>query len=114
MNFQDAIVSGFKNYTNFSTRATRSEFWFWTLFCFLATLSAAILDGMIFAYDNISPLHMLFDLVVLIPSLAVGARRLHDIDRTGWWQAIGISVIGIFVLIYFYVQPSQAGRNRFG
>jgi uncharacterized membrane protein YhaH (DUF805 family) len=49
-----------------------------------------------------------------LPSLALGARRLHDIDRTGWWQVIGITIIGLLVLIYWYCQPGQPDANRFG
>jgi uncharacterized membrane protein YhaH (DUF805 family) len=114
MNFQDAIKSGFKNYTNFSGRAVRSEFWYWILFCFIVGIVTAILDGAIFPDSDISPLNTIFSLGVLIPNLAIGARRLHDIDRTGWWQLIGFTIIGIIVLIYWWVQPSQPGPNRFG
>jgi uncharacterized membrane protein YhaH (DUF805 family) len=114
MNFQDAIKSGFKNYANFSGRAVRSEFWYWILFCFIVGIVTAILDGAIFPDNDISPLNTIFGLAVLIPNFAVGARRLHDIDRTGWWQLIAFTVIGIFILIYWWVQPGQQGTNRFG
>lgn len=114
MNFQDAIVSGFKNYVNFSGRAVRSEFWFWVLFSFILGIITSILDMVIFPGNQLSPLNTLAALATLLPSLAVGARRLHDIDRTGWWQLIAFTIIGIIVLIYWFVQPSQPGTNRFG
>ena len=114
MNFQGAVISGFRNYTNFSTRASRSEFWYWILFAFIGAVVTITLDGVFFDLENISPLYFLFDLIILIPTWAIGARRLHDIDRTGWWQLIGITIIGTLLLIYWFVQPSQAGRNRFG
>jgi len=114
MNFQDAIVSGFKNYVNFSGRALRSEFWYWVLFCFIVGIVTGILDSAIFPGGMVSPLNTIFNLAVLIPNLAVGARRLHDIDRTGWWLLLVLTGIGIIVLIYWWVQPSQPASNRFG
>lgn len=113
MNFQDAIKSGFKNYVTFSGRASRSEFWYWVLFCFIVGIVTFILDGAIFPDSDYLPLNTIFNLGTLLPTLAVGARRLHDIDRTGWWQLIALTFIGIFVLIYWFVQPSQPGGNRF-
>ena len=114
MNFQDAIKSGFKNYVNFNGRAARAEFWYWMLFCVIAGIVTVVLDGVAFPDSDYSPLNSLFNLGTLLPSLAIGARRLHDIDRTGWWQLIGLTVIGLIVLIYWWVQPSQEGTNRFG
>lgn len=114
MNFQDAIKSGFANYANFSGRAVRSEFWYWVLFCFIVGIATLILDGAFFPNNDLSPLNTVFNLGTLLPSLAVGARRLHDIDRTGWWQLVGFTVIGVILLIYWYCQPGQPGENRFG
>lgn len=114
MNFIDAIKSGFANYVNFSGRAVRSEFWYWVLFCFILGIATAILDMAIFPGSQISPLNSIASLVTLLPSLAVGARRLHDIDRTGWWQLIAFTIVGTIVLIYWYCQPGQPGDNRFG
>ena len=114
MNFQDAIKSGFANYANFSGRAVRSEFWYWVLFCFIVGIGTLILDGAFFPDNDLSPLNTVFNLGTLLPSLAIGARRLHDIDRTGWWQLVGFTVIGVILLIYWYCQPGQPGENRFG
>lgn len=114
MNFQDAIASGFKNYVNFSGRAARSEYWYWVLFCFILGVVTAILDTAIFPGNRLSPLNTIAALVTLLPSFAVGARRLHDIDRTGWWQLIAFTLVGIIVLIFWFCQPSQPGSNRFG
>lgn len=114
MNFIDAIKSGFVNYVNFSGRALRSEFWYWVLFCFILGITTAILDMAIFPGNQISPLNSIASLITLLPSLAVGARRLHDIDRTGWWQLIAFTIIGAILLIYWYCQPGQPGDNRFG
>jgi uncharacterized membrane protein YhaH (DUF805 family) len=113
MNFQDAIKSGFKNYVTFSGRALRSEFWYWMLFCLILGIVTSILDGAVFPDSDLSPISTIFSVGTFLPSIAVAARRLHDIDRTGWWQLIGFTIIGIIVLIYWYCQPSQPAENRF-
>jgi uncharacterized membrane protein YhaH (DUF805 family) len=116
--FKDAIKTGFSKYATFDGRAPRSEFWFWVLFTVLASAAAGIVDrvlGLNFLEDSAGPFAALFNLLVLIPSLAVGARRLHDIDRSGWWQLLGlVPVIGWIVLVVFFVTRGTAGSNRFG
>lgn len=114
MNFENAVKSGFKNYVNFNGRAARSEFWYWMLFGLIGAIVTVVLDVVVFPDNDISPLNTLFSLVTLLPSLSIAARRLHDIDRTGWWQLIGMTLVGLVVLIYWWVQPSQPGTNRFG
>ena len=106
MNFADSIKICFSKYVDFSGRAKRPEFWWFTLFLFLANLVLGMLGDMI---------SMLFSLATLLPSLAVGARRLHDTNRSGWWQLLWlIPVIGWIVMIVFLVQEGEAGDNRFG
>ena len=106
MNFVDSIKICFSKYADFNGRAKRPEFWWFTLFLFLANLVLGMLGDMI---------SMLFSLATLLPSLAVGARRLHDTNRSGWWQLLWlIPVIGWIVMIVFLVQEGEAGDNRFG
>lgn len=115
MNFGQAAVSGFRNYVNFSTRAARSEFWYWALFNFLISLVTAFVDIAVFGVDaDIYSINSLASLVLLLPSLAVAVRRLHDIDRTGWWVLIAFTGIGILVLIYWDCVRGTSGPNRFG
>ncbi len=115
MNFWQAIASGFRNYVTFSGRAVRSEYWYWVLFTVLATLAAGILDAAVFPNSSpVSPLTSVFDVITFLPSLAVGIRRLHDIDRTGWWVLIVLTIIGIFVLIYWACKRGTPGPNRYG
>ena len=83
MNFQQAIAAGFRNYVNFSMRASRSEYWFWALFAFIVGSVAAILDLILFLTIEIFPLNTLMNLVLFLPSLGLAVRRLHDLDRTG-------------------------------
>jgi len=99
MTFGASISTCFAKYGNFKGRASKSEFWWWMLFAFLASLVLGL----------ISPrLSSLFSLATLLPSLAVSARRLHDIGRSGWWQLIAlIPLVGLIVLIYWYVQDAE-------
>lgn len=106
MNFFDAVKTCFAKYADFTGRATRPEYWWFVLFMFLG---GAILR-IIFL-----PLALIFDLAIFLPHLAVGARRLHDTDRSGWWLLIGlVPVIGWIVLIVFLCLESDAAANRFG
>jgi uncharacterized membrane protein YhaH (DUF805 family) len=99
-------------YGVFSGRARRREFWMFTLVNFIVglVLSIPVLFGRWFMI-----IPDLYSLAVLIPSFAVGCRRLHDIGRTGWWQLIVvIPVIGTIVLIVFWVLDGQPGPNKYG
>ena len=110
MDFSQAISSGFSNYVNFSGRSQRSAFWYWTLFAVIVSIVTAIIDNII----GIGITNTISGLALFLPGLAVNVRRLHDIDRTGWWLLIGLTIIGIFLLIYWYCQPGTPGDNRYG
>ncbi|MGH9810768.1 MAG: DUF805 domain-containing protein [Terriglobia bacterium] len=110
MDFAGAIQSGFSNYANFSARACRSEFWHWTLFAIVVNIATAILDRI----TGAGFIGLVVSLALLIPSIAVGARRLHDIDRTGWWLLLAFTVIGGIVLIVWYCTKGTTGPTRFG
>jgi uncharacterized membrane protein YhaH (DUF805 family) len=115
MNFGQAITSGFSNYVTFSSRAIRSEYWYWVLFTVIGGLVTGIIDTSMLGYDyGAGPVNGIFDLVTFLPSLAIGIRRLHDIDRTGWWILIALTVIGVIVLIVWACQKGTTGPNRFG
>lgn len=106
MEIQEAFVTGIKKYAVFSGRASRSEYWWFILCEVLIIVGASAIS---------STLGSLTGLVLLLPVLAAGARRLHDIGRSAWWMLIGfIPVIGTLLLIYWAVQPSQSGANEFG
>lgn len=110
MNFIQAIQSGFRHYVDFNGRASRSEFWYWMLFSTLVQIVVDILSG-----SAQFPLALVATLVLLLPGLAVGARRLHDIDRTGWWQLLWlVPLIGWIVLIVWACTKGTAVGNRFG
>lgn len=106
----------FSKYATFSGRARRPEYWYFVLFNFLVGLALVVADIIIFGVQNeLSPLNSLYSLAVLIPSLAVGARRLHDIGRSGWWQLIVlIPIVGIIVLIVWCASRGDDTPNRYG
>jgi uncharacterized membrane protein YhaH (DUF805 family) len=117
MTFKQAIQSGFANYVNLSGRSTRSAFWFWQLFIWIAGLVFSVFDSALFgtSFLDTGILGAVFMLATFLPGFAVAIRRLHDTDRSGWWLLLVLlPLIGILVLIYFWVQPTQARDNRFG
>ena len=168
MDFQTAIKTCLSKYADFNGRAMRSEYWYFVLFLLLTNIAAGIVDAMLFGGGDVQVLSALWSLAMLLPSLAAGARRLHDIDKSGWWLLLTniaagivdallfgggdvqvlsalwslamllpslaagarrlhdidksgwwlllclIPILGALVLIYWFIQPSQHGTNRFG
>jgi len=111
MGFWQAVASGFSNYVNFSGRACRSEYWYWVLFVVLVDIAAGIIDAALWTYAITS----LADLALFLPGLALAVRRLHDLDRTGWWVLlVFIPVIGAIILIVWACTKGTEGPNRFG
>jgi uncharacterized membrane protein YhaH (DUF805 family) len=111
MNFTQAIASAFSNYVNFSGRACRSEYWYWILFIVLAEIVTTIIDWAI----GVSVTTSLFGLATILPSLSVAVRRLHDLDRSGWWIFLSlIPIIGWIILLIWYCTKGTEGPNRFG
>ncbi|ART55993.1 DUF805 domain-containing protein [Acidovorax carolinensis] len=105
MNFVQAIKSCLGQYATFSGRASRSENWWFFLFQVLVMLVASMFGDVVYG---------LASLALLLPALAVGTRRLHDIGRTGWWQLLLLTGIGFLVLLYWWVQPSEGAGNIYG
>ena len=110
MDFASAIKSGFNKYVGFSGRASRSEYWFWTLFTVIASLVAGVIDGAI----GLGFVGAMVSLGLFLPSLAVAVRRLHDLDRTGWWVLIAFTLIGIILLIVWDCTKGTTGPNSYG
>ncbi len=112
------FVFALKKYADFSGRARRSEYWYFVLFYILIYIGLTIIDVVTGAFSDSLGLGLLtgiFSLAMLIPSISVTVRRLHDTDRSGWWLLIGlIPLIGAIVLLVFCVQDSQSSENRFG
>ncbi len=105
MNFGQAISACLGKYATFAGRASRSEFWWFFLFQVLVSIAVAALLG--------EKASSLAGLALLLPSLAVATRRLHDIGKSGWWQLLGLTGIGFLVLLYWWVQPTADGGNEY-
>lgn len=105
-----------RKYVVFDGRAHRTEFWMFTLVSVIISIVLALIDVAIGTYNaGGGVLQGIYGLAVLLPSLAVGARRLHDIGRSGWWLLLGlIPLVGIIILIVWWAQESDAGANEYG
>lgn len=107
-----------KNYAQFNGRALRSEYWFFILFSVIASIVLGFIDGFTGLYNETIEMGLLsglYTLAVFIPSLAVSVRRLHDVDKSGWWLLmLLIPLLGALVLLYFMVIKGSEGDNRFG
>lgn len=117
MDFVSAVKTCLTKYVRFSGRAVRSEFWYWTLFVWVLSIIAIGIDRYVLGggtdLATTGPISTLIQLAVLFPTVAVGARRLHDIGRSGWWQLLSLTGIGVIVLLYWYVKPGDVGPNKF-
>ena len=107
MGFFESIESGFSNYASFEGRALRSEFWFWNLFIVLFCII------IIFVGIFIPPIFLGY-FAIIIPSWAVSARRLHDVNESGWWSLLGLVPFGFIVLLFWYTKAGDISENRFG
>jgi uncharacterized membrane protein YhaH (DUF805 family) len=107
-----------KRYAQFEGRAQRAEYWYFVLFNLIISFVIGFVDGLTGTFDpetGFGLLGVVYALAVLIPSITVGVRRLHDTGRSGWWLLIGlIPIIGAIVLIIFFVQDSQPDENTYG
>jgi uncharacterized membrane protein YhaH (DUF805 family) len=111
-------LEALKKYAVFSGRARRAEFWYFVLFNLIVAIVLALIDTLLGTTTGVSSfgiLSGLYSLAVLIPTLALWVRRLHDIDRTGWWVLINlIPLIGTIVLLVFALTPGTPGSNQYG
>jgi uncharacterized membrane protein YhaH (DUF805 family) len=115
MDFGRSISTCLSKYATFSGRASRSEYWWFVLFTILVSSVAQILDALLAVSIGIAGLDLIATFALLIPSIAVAARRLHDTDRSGWWQLLLlIPLVGWIVLLVWYCTRGTVGPNRFG
>jgi uncharacterized membrane protein YhaH (DUF805 family) len=101
-----------RNYVGFDGRASRTEYWMFTLFNAIAVVVLMLL-GALMRINSV--LILVYELAIIVPSLAVQFRRLHDTGRSGWWMLITlVPFAGAIVLLVFFLLPSDPGMNRFG
>ena len=110
MNFTKSVEVCFNKFANFEGRARKSEFWWFQLFCIIVQIVGTIIDS-ILGYTELFV--WIGYMIVLLPSLAVGARRLHDTGRSGWWQLLFLTIIGIIILIVWWVADGDK-KNKYG
>lgn len=106
-----------KRWSDFAGRSTRREYWMYTLVLIIISFVLGILDGIILgeaALSQFLTFGNVFSLATLVPSISVSVRRLHDIDRSGWWFLLAFTVIGLLVLIYWACVAGDEGENRYG
>ncbi len=118
MTFQEAINSVFSNYANFSGRARRSEYWYFTLFNLIVSMVLSVLMRLTSGsamFNIFRIIEIVYSLAVFIPGLAVSWRRLHDIGRSGaWYLLIFVPIVGVIVLIIWFCKDSQPDVNQYG
>ncbi len=113
VSFTEAIKMALQqNYCNFSGRSSRSEYWWYCLF----TFCLSFVLGIIFGSNSVAgeAVQGVVSLALLLPGLGLAVRRLHDTGRSGWWLLLCLTVIGAFVIIYWYCLDSQRGDNQYG
>jgi uncharacterized membrane protein YhaH (DUF805 family) len=106
-----------KKYADFNGRARRKEYWWFSVFCMLISTVLGFIEGFMGVAPNseYSIFAGIFCLAILVPSLAVTVRRLHDIGRRGWWMLIAlVPIVGAIVLFAYLVKDSVPGRNLYG
>ena len=116
MDFQTSIKTCFNKYADFSGRALRSELWFFVLFTVLGGIIASIIDVMVLGYsiEGYGPINLIFTVAIILPSIAVTTRRLHDMNKSGWWQLIELTIIGILLIIIWCATEGENKKNKYG
>lgn len=121
MSCGQALLSCIRQYAKFSGRASRSEFWWFNLLVALAVVGSMLLVAYVAMsvpddplVDVLAWLPLAVDLAFLLPLVAVSSRRLHDLGRSGWWQLLLLTGIGILVLLVWFAQESEEADNRYG
>jgi uncharacterized membrane protein YhaH (DUF805 family) len=109
----ESYLKVLREYATFSGRARRREYWMFVLVNIIVAVALSLIDGVLF--DGAMLLSGLYWLAILVPSLAVGVRRLHDTGRSGWWLLISlVPVVGGLVLFVFTVLDGDPGPNAYG
>jgi uncharacterized membrane protein YhaH (DUF805 family) len=102
-------------YAQFNGRAMRTEYWMFVLVSFVISIGFSVIDAILGTGSATGGVFSgLYGLAVLIPTIAVATRRLHDTNRSGWWQLIALTIIGLIPLLIWLCTDSDPGENRYG
>ncbi len=115
LSFNEAVGTCFRKYFDFSGRARGSEYWYFFLFSFLLGIVVTILDINLFgnAWEDYGPLYLITTVGLFIPSISAATRRLHDSGKSGWWQLLYLTIIGIFLVLYWLIRKGDANKNSY-
>ena len=122
MNFVEAVKSYFINWIDFKSRSSRSEFWWaWIFLLVVQNFTQVIVDyilGIVFSQNAILIVTVISILVmqifICIATASIIVRRLHDVNKSGWWYLIVFTVIGVIPIIFWFCSKGTEGGNRFG
>ena len=122
MNMKEAVISVLTNWNNFSGRACRSEYWYFSLAAVLVQVIISIIEiatGMVDRLEStemyeMGILSIIFTLLILVPSISVTSRRLQDRGLSGWWQLLYLTIIGIPVIVVLNMLPAKEDENNWG
>ena len=114
LGFPESVVRCLRKYATFRGRATRAEYWWFSLFNTLLGMVVYAAVQHLMGTEAADGAASIVQLALFLPMLAVGVRRLHDIDFRGWWMLLGLTGVGIIPLIIFFCLPGKAAPNRFG
>ena len=115
--YWESTKTCFRKYAVFSGRSSRQEYIGFCIFIVLVPYLLYMIEGLlgVFSSTNYSIFSIIFNLAVFLPSWAVIIRRLHDVNRSGWWILINLTIIGIIPFVYWTcMKKSDEGENRFG
>ncbi|MDG1987479.1 MAG: DUF805 domain-containing protein [Halieaceae bacterium] len=116
MDFSSAVQSFFNKYATFQGRASRSEFWYAQLFIILTGFFLGFIEGLlgISPFSEVSVLASIFQLGVFMPSIAIIARRFHDINKSGWWYFLILTIVGVIPVFYWFCKKGNDYENDYG
>ena len=114
MNMIESVTTCLNKYFTFDGVASRSEYWWFQLFINIVWILGVLLDGNSENYldSEVGYFEVIFILIFSIPAIAVCCRRLHDLGKSGWWQLIAFTVIGLIPLIYWLCLPGFSSKQN--
>ena len=115
MNMLDSVITCFRKYVDFEGRASRSEYWWFYLFTWILSLGGSVMDNMT---DSGELFYWITAIATFTPAIAAGARRLHDVNKSGWWQLISglpfVGIIGLIFLLIWWCTEGEKKKNKYG